>query len=245
MGMETWSSELVAQWLVNIGLGHFAAVLNADKPFTGRELEYTTVAELGKAYKIDKRPAKKIIRERDNALAYMHIKPVRKRSKEVEISYPFRVVHVVHVEYVPGKGLKGLPKEWKQSLRSQSTVSLIKKRESPKRQRSDTVHDVSSDEVLRWSPTQVAHWLQQIGMAIFVPEFEAADIDGRILISASYSQLAAMLNIGTDTLSQNLFRHIAALRGNSNKRSRAQDYNKENQRNSIQYSNIQIRTYSC
>jgi len=242
--MESWSRELVEQWLVNIGLGHFAAVLNADKPFTGRELEYTTVAELAKAYKIDKRPAKKIIKERDNALAYMHIKPVRKRSKQVEISYPFSVVHVVHVEYVPGKGLKGLPKEWKENMRSQSSASLLtKKRDSPKRQRSETAHVFSSDEVLRWCPTQVAHWLQQIGLAIFIPEFEAAEIDGRILLSASYAQLAEMLNIGTDKLSQNLFHHIALLRGTTNKRSKANN-NKENQRNSIQYSNIEIRKFS-
>lgn len=238
--MECWSSELVEQWLSNIGLGQFSAVLNADKPFTGKELEYTTVSELGKMYKISKKPAKKIIKERNNALTYLNVKPARKRTQNVEISSPFQVVHVIHVEFVPGRGLKGLPTEWKKALRAESYSMLRKKRESPKRQRSESLYNFSAEEVIRWSNSQVTHWLQLVDMACFTREFEMAGIDGNILMSASYNHLAAMLHIGNDTLSQRLFHQIATLRG-TNKRSKLHvDYKGSN----VQLTSIEIRKNS-
>jgi len=237
--MESWSSDLVTQWLTNIGLGRFSAVLNADKPFTGMELEMTNVEELGKVYKIAKRPARKIVKERNNALSYLNVKPTRKRTNSVEISPPFQVVHVVHVEYVPGRGLKGLPKEWKKTLRSESCAIVSKKRESPKRMRSESMYNFSVEEVIRWSNAQVTHWLELVGMGLFKPEFQMAGIDGQILVSASYGELAEMLNVGNDTLSQRLFHQIAILRG-TNKRCKSQ-LGKENH---LQYSNIEVRKYS-
>jgi len=241
MVMESWSSDLVEQWLANIGLGRFSAVLNADKPFTGKELEYTSVEELGRVYKIAKRPAKKIVKERNNALAYLHVKPARKRTQDVEISPPFQVVHVVHVEFVPGRGLKGLPKEWKRTLRSESCSLITKKRESPKRPRTESLYNFSVDEVIRWSNAQVVHWLELVNMAYFKHEFQMAGIDGRVLLSASYTELATMLCIGNDTLSQRLFQQIATLRG-TNKRCKPQVDLSEN--NNLQYKDIEIRKYS-
>lgn len=247
MVMESWSSELVIQWLVNIGLGHFATVLNADTPFTGRELERTSVSELGRLYKIDKKPAKKIIKERNNALAYLNVKPSRKRSKDqVEIGYPFGVVHVVHVEFIPGKGLKGLPPAWKQQLQSDKRDSVFlyrkKKRESPKRRRS-SVYDFCMEDVQRWSAQQVTHWLELVDMAIFIPDFEDAAINGEILISASYTELATKLKIENDSLSRQLFQHITKLRDKNKRRSKPRDGNNNNNNGKhlpLHFSHIEI-----
>jgi len=237
MSIESWNSELVAQWLTNIGLGPFASVLNADNPFRGRELLATSVEELVRVYKIDKKPAKKILVERNKAMAYLHVKPKKKHKAQAEISAPFGVVHVVHVEYIPGKGLKGLPKEWRELIQADFTKGILqrikrtsRKRDSLKANNSEPKRDskrlrkcdsynISIEEVSKWSVAQVSQWLRSIQLPIFVPDFEFAEINGEALITMPLSELLLVLNVEFDKLSEKLMKHISILR-KSNKRSK-------------------------
>jgi len=246
---------------VNIGLGKFASVLNADKAFSGRELLATTLEELVKVYKIDKKPAKKIIKERNKAMAYMHEKPRRRSKTEVSVSPPFRVEHRIHVEYVPGRGLKGLPTEWRSHLEANNVTEFIsprrsmsspplptltamsapepetssRKRDSKRLRKDDTKYDHSIEEISSWTREQVQDWLVEIDLPIFIPEFETARINGRMLMNVPFPDLLKLLHVEQDKLAQKLFKHITLLKG-SNKRSRD---DKENYRNSL---NIELRS---
>jgi len=242
---------------LNIGLGPFASVLNADNPFSGRDLLATTMEELMKVYKLDKKPAKKIIVERNKAMAYLHVKPKKKQKVQIEIGRPFGVVHILHVEFVPGKGLKGLPKEWKDQLHASSESSVRpspRKRDSKKRdsstlrstdrdskrmRKADPSNDVSVDDVMKWSVARVGHWLRRIHLPIFIPDFEFAGINGRMLMTTPYPELLDVLNVELDTLSEKLVKNISLLRA-SNKRSKGLE-EKENKRLS-NFSTIEIRS---
>jgi len=254
----------VIQWLVNIGLGKFASILNAESQFSGKELLATSVEELVKVYKIDKKPAKKIIKERNKAMSYMREKKPRRRSKTdgVSVSAPFSVVHHVHVEFVPGRGLKGLPREWKIHLETNNVTEFIsprrsmsapplplimvsapvpqvtRKRDSKRVRKDDAKYDYSIDEVTQWSREQVQDWLNQVDLPIFIPEFETARINGRMLVNTAFPDLLRLLDIDHDKLAQKLFKHITLLKG-SNKRSKG----KEDKENGDLNSNLNSSSY--
>jgi len=221
ISIESWNSELVIQWLNNIKLGQFSTVLNVDAPFTGRELLGATVEGLVKTHKIDKKVAKKIIKARDRALAYLRIKPKIPDRTKIEVSAPFAVTRIVHVEFVPGKGLKGLPKEWEQSLKSERrhTISLSNGSDSPQAKRKNLAIDYSSEDIQRWNTSQVVEWLHTIELSIFATDFRIAGVDGKMLMTLSSVELIKLLQIDMDALAHRLVKHITVLKGN-NKRSK-------------------------
>jgi len=219
ISIESWNSDLVIQWLNNIKLGQFSTVLNIDAPFTGKELLAATVDSLAKSHKIDKKVAKKIIKARDRALAYLSIKPKKTDRAKVEVSAPFAVTRLLHVEFVPGKGLKGLPKEWEHAMKSERrhTISLSNGSDSGKAKRKNptkSIPDFSTEDVLKWNTVHVVDWLHSIDLPIFASEFTAAGVDGKMLMTLTSVELIKLLQIDMDALAQRLVKNITVLKGN-------------------------------
>jgi len=219
MPIEKWNPDQVTKWLANIGLAQFSSVLNVNIPFTGIELLTVTTETLVKFYHLDKKVAKKIIRERNRAMAYLHLDPkdfIAVKKANGDVSHPFGARHSLHVEYVHGHGFKGLPDEWQQSLREdglQNSFIQIPARKPVQKAKSMPEFDYSkTDDVNTWKPSQIAEWLKSIGLPIFIPEFKDAGIDGLMLMTLPYSELFEYLNIEIDQLAQKLLKHIETLR---------------------------------
>jgi len=231
---------MVELWLKKINLGLFASVLNMYKPFTGRDLMGVTLEDLMKHYKIDKRPAKKLIAERDKALACLHVSRRKSSIQEYgDVGAPYEVTHGVHVEYVSGKGFVGLPEVWSKTLIEKFSDAFVKSNQTNKIRKRGSFVDDMKDDVLKWSPEEVLDWLKRIGLSSLEGNFSSADIDGKTLMEISKAELERKLGIEANATAERLFQQVCILKANRGL-TRENSVNKDERTNVLSEACIEI-----
>jgi len=215
MSIASWSSAIVSQWLGKIGMGPFSSVLNTERPFTGKDLVAVTQEELTSKYHLDKKPAKKLISERNKALSCLNMKPKKQSSKldlSGDISPPMTVNHLIHVEYVPGKGFMGLPTDWSDALLDHGDLADAFMKDAMTKRIRKAKSVVAQMDVDLWTSAQVLRWLDSVNMSLFATEFRNSRIDGPTLINTSNAELIIRLGITPDEYSDKLLKHVSTLK---------------------------------